>query len=199
MQVLPVVLEGEQVRLEPFTLDYIEPLWEITKDIESWRYLPIDPKSKDDIHELLEGAIALAAVQQGLGFCTFTKKPDQMVGFTGYWNLAPEHLRLEIGMTWLHPDRRRSFVNTEAKFLMTQHAFEELGCERVEFKTDARNSTSRAALRRIGAVEEGILRNHMQYPNGTRRDTVYFSFIRSDWPQIKQHFQKLMSHEGTSE
>ena len=135
----------------------------------------------------------LAEAEQGFGFAIIDRKINKAVGFSGYWNLAPEHARLEIGMTWLRTESQRTGINTEMKYLMIRHPIEDLDCERVELKTDARNIQSQNAMERIGAVREGTLRNHMQYPSGERRDTVYFSFIRPEWPEKKAHLERLLS------
>jgi N-acetyltransferase len=118
---------------------------------------------------------------------------EQPIGSTSYPNLDPQHRRLEIGGTWITPAWQRSAVNTEAKYLQLSHAFDTLGCIRVEFKTDALNLKSRRALARIGAVEEGTLRNHMVMPDGRLRHSVYFSIVDSEWPTVKAHLERLMS------
>ena len=106
------------------------------------------------------------------------------MGSTSYLAVEPAHRRLEIGATWLNPQHQRTGANTEAKLLLLRHAFETLGCERVEFKTDSENKASRAALARIGAREEGTLRSHMARLDGSRRDSVYFSVIAPEWPRV---------------
>ena len=117
---------------------------------------------------------------------------EQVAGHTGFWSYSPEHRRVEIGFTWLAPPFRRSAINTETKLLMLGHAFEELDANRVEFKTDARNSGSRRALERIGASEEGALRAHMLLWNGSYRDSVYYSILRDEWPAVRQRLRALL-------
>ena len=120
-----------------------------------------------------------------LPFATIDRRTGNAIGSTRYMNIVPEHKRLEIGWTWISPAWQRSAINTEAKYLMMRHAFEQMGCNRVELKTNALNARSRAAILRIGAREEGTLRSHMINRDGTLRDTVYFSVIAPEWPEVK--------------
>ena len=119
-----------------------------------------------------------------------------MVGSTSYLNPDPANRRVEIGWTWLTPAAQRTGINTEAKYLLLEHAFEHLDCIRVEFKTDARNARSRVALERIGATEEGTLRHHMIMPDGHLRDSTYFSIVRTEWPEVRAHLERLMAGPG---
>ena len=133
--------------------------------------------------------------QSGIGFrfATIDKTSGQPVGSTSYLTIDRQHRHLEIGGTWITPSRQRSAVNTEAKYLQLSHAFDTLGCIRVEFKTDSLNVKSKQALARIGAVEEGTFRNHRIMPDGRLRHSVYFSIIDSEWPSVKAHLEQVMS------
>lgn len=133
---------------------------------------------------------ALAATGQ-LPFAIVETARDRVVGSTRFLNIRPEHRSLEIGWTWLGQEWQRTAVNTEAKLLLLSHAFERLGCVRVEFKTDARNERSQQALERIGATREGVMRNHMIVQGNYVRDSVYFSIIDSDWLSVKERLQRL--------
>jgi RimJ/RimL family protein N-acetyltransferase len=133
-------------------------------------------------------AFKQAADGLSLPFTIIDPKSGAIVGSTRYMNITPEHRRLEIGSTFVGRQWQRTAVNTAAKLLLLTHAFERLECIRVELKTDARNATSRAAIRRLGATEEGALRGHVICADGFRRDTVYFSILESEWPQIKNTF-----------
>src|SRR5688500_4130816 len=124
---------------------------------------------------------------------TIDKRTGLAVGSTRFANISPEHKRVEIGWTWIAPAWQRSAVNTEAKYLMLGHAFEVWRCGRVELKTNARNEQSRRAIVRIGAKEEGTLRNHMINPDGSFRDTVYFSIIESEWPEVKKSLEEKLA------
>ena len=133
---------------------------------------------------------ALAATGQ-LPFAIVETTRDRVVGSTRFLNIRPEHRSLEIGWTWLGQEWQRTAVNTETKLLLLSHAFERLGCVRVEFKTDARNERSQQALERIGATREGVMRNHMIVQGNYVRDSVYFSIIDSDWLSVKERLQRL--------
>jgi RimJ/RimL family protein N-acetyltransferase len=126
-------------------------------------------------------------------FVTVAKAIGRVVGSTSYLNIDRQHRRVEIGGTWTTPAWQRSAINTEAKYLQLRHAFETLGCIRVEFKTDALNSKSRQALARIGATEEGTFRNHMIMPDGRIRHSVYFSITDDEWPRVKAHLEGLLA------
>jgi N-acetyltransferase len=140
-------------------------------------------------------AYSLAGLAKGtaLPFTTIERHSGRIVGSTSYLAIEPAHKRLEIGATWVTPSHQRTAVNTEAKLLQLGHCFEVLGCNRVEFKTDARNDRSRAALARIGAVEEGTFRAHMVMPDAALRSSVYFSVIASEWPAVKERLVRRLA------
>jgi RimJ/RimL family protein N-acetyltransferase len=135
---------------------------------------------------------ALNATAQ-IPFAIVETAKDRAVGSSRFLNIRPEHGSLEIGWTWLGQDWQRTAVNTEAKLLLLSYAFERLGCVRVEFKTDARNERSQRALQRIGATQEGVLRNQMIVQDNYVRDSVYFSIIESEWRQVKKRLQKSVN------
>ena len=175
-----VVLEGRFVRLEPFDAQHLDELWSAGRHPEIWTYFPASITSSEAL------AAAIAAWQHdGLTFVTISRDTDQIIGSTSFLNPVRLHRRIEIGATWLTPPAQRSAANTEAKLLQLTHAFEALECVRVEFKTDARNSASRAALVRLGAAEEGTHRKHMRLPDGTWRDSAWFSVLDTEWPKVK--------------
>ena len=189
----PVVLEGRHVRLEPAGLEHIDRLWAVADDASIWRYIPLPVRDRAEMAFFVEYLRAT-----GCYFATVERATDTVVGGTGF--LAPDEAnrRVEIGATWITPSRQRSAINTEAKLLQLMHAFEVLGCARVEFKTDARNERSRAALTRIGAREEGTLRKHMLLPDGTWRDSVYFSILDSEWPDVAADLERrIIEHAGS--
>jgi RimJ/RimL family protein N-acetyltransferase len=198
MEITPVTLEGKHVRLEPVTLDHVAALWRVGAYEEIWRYVPYSMRSEADMRTLIEAELRRQQAGLTLRFATIARACEQPVGSTSYLNIEQQHRRLEIGGTWITPSWQRSAVNTEAKYLQLSHAFETLGCIRVEFKTDSLNVKSRQALARIGAVEEGMFRNHMVMPDGRLRHSVYFSIVESEWPAVKAHLERLMlSYEGT--
>jgi RimJ/RimL family protein N-acetyltransferase len=194
----PVVLEGELVRLEPLAPQHQQGLWAAAQDPAIWRWLPFRVGSEAEVAQLI--GLASAAARNGgmLAFAQILRASGEVMGSTSYLAIEPAQLRLEIGATWLHPRHQRTGANTEAKLLLLRHAFETLGCERVEFKTDSRNEASRAALARIGASEEGTLRSHMTRLDGSRRDSVYFSVIKPEWPRVRAHLQALLARARRS-
>lgn len=167
-------------------------LCEAGLDPELWRWTPMNIDTPDTMRSYI--GEALKAQEQGtaLPFATIEKSSGKAIGSTRFGNMDLLHKRLEIGWTWITPEWQRTPVNTEAKYLMLCHAFESLGCIRVEFKTDSLNERSRVAILRLGAVEEGTFRNHMITYNGRIRNTVYFSIIDTDWPQVKTRLENRL-------
>ena len=178
----PVSLAGEHVRLEPLTLGHLDALAEVALDAELWTWSPSPVRTRVDLDGTIGRALAEAAAGTALPFATIDAVSGTVVGSTRFGNWAPEHRRVEIGWTPFARPWQRTAINTEAKWLMMRHAFETLGCARVEWKTDALNARSRAAILRLGATEEGTLRSHMTTSGGRRRDTVYYSVTADEWP-----------------
>ena len=184
---VPVVLEDAFVRLEPLAEQHADALLAAAADPATWRYLPHRPfVDRDDVLRWIAEADAARARGEALAFATIDKARGVLVGSTRYLDIVRPHRRLEIGWTWLAPDARRTAVNTAAKRLLLGHAFDDLGAIRVSFKTDARNAASRAAILRLGAHEEGILRHHYVMPDGHLRDSVYYSILRDEWPGVRE-------------
>ena len=199
MQIEPVMLEGQHVRLEPVSLAHVPALWRVGAHEDIWSYLPYAMHSEDDMRAYIEAELARQQAGLVVRFVTVARTLGQPVGSTSYLNIDRQHRRVEIGGTWITPAWQRSAINTEAKYLQLRHAFETLGCIRVEFKTDALNTKSRQALARIGATEEGTFRNHMVMPGGRIRHSVYFSITNDEWPRVKVHLEGLMaSYRATS-
>jgi N-acetyltransferase len=192
MHIEPVTLAGRHVRLEPVSLAHAPALWQAGAYEEIWRYLPYLIRSEDDMRRMIEAELRRQQAGLTVRFVTVATDVEQLVGSTSYLNIDRQHRRVEIGGTWITPAWQRSAINTEAKYLQLRHAFETLGCIRVEFKTDALNSKSRHALARIGAIEEGTFRNHMIMPDGRLRHSVYFSIIADEWPGVKTHLERLL-------
>ena len=137
--------------------------------------------------------MAEQAAGRSLPFATIDKPSGRIAGCTRYGNIEPPHRKLEIGWTWVGRPFQRSYVNTEAKYLMLRHAFETLGCVRVELKTHVSNARSRAAMLRIGCIEEGILRKHQTSDKGIARDTVYLSILDDEWPAVKTRLAGMLA------
>ena len=182
-----ITLENSRVRLRPLELTDFEDLKAVAFDEEIWRYLltPM-PRNNVELAAYLAQSIRDREAGRRYAFAIIDKQSGRVVGSTSYGNLALADGRLEIGWTWLGRDFQRTGLNRAAKHLLLKYAFGELGCERVELKTDARNWQSREAMRRMGATEEGTLRNHCPLPSGQRRDSVYFSILKSEWDQLRQ-------------
>ena len=196
MVVSPIVLEGAHVRLEPLAKSHLAGLAEAGLDEELWKWIPIPVRTHHEMAAYIETALDEQERGVALPFAIVEKATGRVIGSTRYGNIDRGHHRVEIGWTWVARDWQRTAVNTEAKYLLLKHAFETLGCMRVEFKTDSLNERSRAAILRLGAREEGIFRNHMITASGRIRHTVYFSIIDSEWPAVKGRLEaKLNSHK----
>jgi len=195
----PVRLEGSIVRLEPLSIEHLPGLVSVGLDAELWRWTLSSIQTPADMRGYVEDALTAAAEGREVPFATVERKSGSVVGSTRYLSIDAHHRRLEIGYTWVSREWQRSAVNTEAKLLQLRHAFDTLGALRVEFKTDSLNDKSRAALRGIGAIEEGTLRNHMVTDSGRRRHSVYFSVIDEDWPGIRQRLESRLARHRRSE
>jgi RimJ/RimL family protein N-acetyltransferase len=187
------VLEGEVVRLEPLARRHERGLFEVAQDARVWRWMPYDAsESPETFHAWLEDALAASEAGTEGAFATVDAGTEEPVGSTRYLALRPEHRVLEIGWTWLAPAYWRTGANVEAKLLMLEHAFGDLGCLRVEFKTDARNEISRAALSALPAQFEGVFRKHMLVRGGERRDSAYYSIIDDEWPEVRDNLRRRL-------
>jgi RimJ/RimL family protein N-acetyltransferase len=193
MNIAPIVLAGRQVRLEPLTLQHHAAFCEIGLNEDIWRWFPTPVHSREDMLEYIRSGLQWQAEGTALPFATIEQTSGCAIGSTRYMNIDDPNRKVEIGSTWLGPRWQRTAANTEAKYLMLRHAFEQLGCIRVELKTDALNQKSRNAILRIGAKEEGIFRNHIVCAGGRIRDSVWYSIIDSDWPQVKLALEHKMN------
>jgi RimJ/RimL family protein N-acetyltransferase len=185
MQIAPVVLEGRHVRLEPLALHHLDALCEIGLDEDIWRWIPFQIRTRDDMLGYIKTALKLQADGTALPFATVDRGTDRVAGSTRYMNIDKPNRHVEIGSTWIGRPWQRTAVNTEAKYLMLRHAFEQLGCHRVELKTDVLNERSRNAILRIGAKHEGVFRKHVVCDSGRVRDSAWFSIIDTEWPEVK--------------
>lgn len=193
MIVKTVTLEGQYVRLEPLALAHLDDLCAVGLDEDLWRWTISVIRSPEDLRDYIEEALAGREKGTMLPFAIVEKAGGRAIGSTRYGNIDRSNRRVEIGWTWIGRPWQRTAVNTEAKYLLLRHAFETLGCIRVELKTDALNERSRRAILRIGAREEGILRKHMITPSGRVRDTVYYSIIDSEWPAVKADLEARLA------
>lgn len=161
--------------------------------------MPIDGSTPEGMIGLVDAALAAQAAGTEVPFVTIEQATGRVVGSSRYLALAPAHLRIEIGWTWIDPEMQRTAVNTEAKLLGLGHAFDTLGLRRVEFKTDALNEQSRAAILGIGAQFEGIFRKHMVMASGRARDSAYYSVIDTEWPDVRAHLQARLARHAPQE
>ena len=192
MTVTPVVLEGQHVRLEPLAKEHLAGLAQVGLDEELWRWIPVPVRTGEELAEYIGTALEEQKRGVSLPFALIEKATGRAMGSTRFGNIDRTHHRVEIGWTWVGRKWQRSAVNTEAKYLLLRHAFETLGCIRVELKTDSLNEKSRAAILRIGAKEAGIFRNHMITSSGRLRHSVYFSIVDSEWPAVKARLESML-------
>jgi RimJ/RimL family protein N-acetyltransferase len=181
----PIVLEGSHVKLEPLSESHHEALCVVGLDPELWKWIPIQVLDGDQMMRYIRAVLSDQEKGTSIPFATIDRASGQVIGATRFMNIDAPNKRVEIGSTWIGKPWQRSAINTEAKYLMMRYAFETLGCNRVEFKTDSLNTQSRNAILRIGAKQEGIFRQHMVTWSGRLRDTVYFSVIAPEWPGVK--------------
>jgi len=192
MRIEAVTLEGKFVRLEPLSIKHKDGLCQAISDGELWQlYVTLVPHP-DNIDAFFSKAQEAFEVGDGLAFATIDKNTNQIAGSTRFMKANLPNKRIEIGFTFLGKSWQKTRINTEAKLLMLSHAFETLALNRVELLTDYLNNTSRQAILRLGAKEEGILRNHMIMPDGRVRDSVLYSIIENEWPGIKQHLSRKL-------
>lgn len=182
-------LENSVVQLEPLAIQHIEGIMEAAADKRIWQHLSVELLSKEAVERYVESLIRKREAKTEFPFVIKEKQTDKIVGMTLYMDISLEHRRLEIGSTWLHPSRWRTNINSNCKYLLLQYAFEQLNMQRVQIKTGHENVRSQKAIERLGAVKEGVLRNHMIRKEGTVRHTVMYSIIQEEWPNIKTHFE----------
>lgn len=190
---IPPVLEGAQVRLEPLSLAHLDGLCAVGLDPRLWQWIPTPVRDPAEMRAYVQAVLDDQERGSAMPFATLLRASGQVVGSTRYMNMDLKNRRLEIGATWIGQAWQRSRVNTEAKYLMFHYAFETLGCARVELKTDVLNQQSREAILRIGAKQEGIFRRHVLTHTGRMRDSVYFSVIDEEWPEVKSRLEARLS------
>jgi RimJ/RimL family protein N-acetyltransferase len=189
MEVSPVILEGQHVRLEPLSPAHEDSLIAAAADGEIWNSKVTIVASPNEMKEYIASALKAQALGRELPFVIIHKASERVVGHTRFYDIELADRRVEIGYTWLAASAQRTAVNTESKLLLLTHAFENWQCIRVALLTDVLNQQSQAAIRRLGAKQEGILRNHMVMPGGRYRDSVYFSIIEAEWPEVKARLE----------
>src|SRR5712692_239192 len=191
----PVTLEGSTVRLESIRREHAQLFWDAAKDAleDIFRWIPYPMRTLEDFHRVVDKAFTEQERGESVVFATVERSSGRVIGSTRFMNIDRPNRRVEIGSTWIAPAWQRTTVNTEAKYLMLRHAFEVWKCIRVELKTDALNQKSRNAILRIGAKEEGTLRKHVITWTGRVRDSVYFSILDAEWPDVKGRLEAMLT------
>jgi RimJ/RimL family protein N-acetyltransferase len=178
------------------SIAHCDRLCEVGLDEQLWRLTTSVVRNRGDMEQYIQEALSVQERGLALPFVTIEKVTHSVVGSTRYGNIDIPNRRLEIGWTWVTPRWQRTYVNTEAKYLVLKHAFDTLHCIRVEFKTDSLNDASRNALKGIGAKEEGLFRNHMITPSGRIRHSAYYSIIDSEWPAVKESLENRLARDA---
>ena len=182
----PVTLSGSKVILEPLSLEHLDGIIAAVKDGELWSLWFTSIPSPEKAEGYIKTALDMRENAGAMPFIVRDRESNAIIGCTRYFNVDEVNQRLEIGYTWYSESYQRTVVNTESKYLLLSHAFEELDAIAVEFRTHWHNHKSRAAIARLGAKQDGVLRNHIKSTDGVYRDTVVFSIINLEWPAVKQ-------------
>ena len=185
-------LENANVLLKPMDRRDVAGIFAAAYYPEIWSYLPISVESEEDVEKYVASALLAKQQEKEFPFVIIDPKTSAIIGSTKFMDIDAKHKRLEIGFTWLTPSYWRTAVNTNCKYLLLQYAFETLGLQRVQIKTDHENLRSQKAIERIGAIKEGVLRNHMIRKDGTIRHTVMYSITKEEWPDIKARLEALL-------
>jgi N-acetyltransferase len=193
LRIEPVTLSTDLLTLRPLSLAEVPALAKAASDGELWEKKTTTVPRPEGFEAYVETALKQQAAGLALPFATVVNEGDRVVGSTRFMNIDAANRRVEIGTTWIAKSWQRTFVNTHAKLLMLRHAFETLGCISVEIRTHARNDQSRAAIERLGAKLDGILRHHMIMPDGHIRDTATYSIVRDEWPAVKAGLERRMA------
>ncbi len=188
-----IIIENHLVRLEPLREHHVDELWPVVQDPEIWLYQTQPVSNRDQWNAYLQKALDMKRAQQRYPFLIIDRQTNLLAGSTSYGNFFIPDRRVEIGWTWLGNQFQGTLVNKACKFLLLSFAFEKMDMLRVELKTDVRNARTRAAIVAIGATEEGIFRSHMSLPDGSRRDTIYYSILAEEWPMVRRKLMEKIS------
>lgn len=188
-----IALENDIVQLRPIEVGDLDQFRSIAFDPDIWRYFVFRIETEEHLKKFIHSSINDNATGVRVALAVIARQAHRIAGSMSFGNMAEEHGRLEIGWSWLGRDFRGTGINKWSKYLMLAYAFEELACERVEFKTDALNTQARKGLLKIGAKEEGTLRSYNLMPGNRRRDAVYYSILKHEWPHVK----RMLRHDGT--
>jgi RimJ/RimL family protein N-acetyltransferase len=190
---LAPTLRGRIVAVEPLRAEHEELLWPAASDPAVWRFMTTDASTRDVFHRWFEAALAARDAGTEAPFAVLRADTGEGIGSTRYLSLRPEHRVLEIGYTWCGRAAWGAGINVETKYLLLEHAFERLGAHRVEFKTEATNERSRAALAALPAEFEGVFRKHMLVRGGERRDSAWYAVIDDEWPEVKENLARRLA------
>lgn len=189
----PVILSGQTVRLEPLSLRHVPELTVAGQDEGIWRFMLYgNIQTQNQMRGWVEDLLERQQRGTDLPFAVIHLESGRAIGATRFIDYRPQDRGIEIGGTWYAAAHRRTAANTECKYLLLRHAFESLGCIRVQLKTDLRNERSQRAIERLGAIKEGVLRNHMILPDGSVRDSVFYSILDSEWPAVKRRLEGML-------
>ena len=187
-----IALENETVLLRPLDKVDVQGILEAVNFPEIWLHMSTAMENIEDVNGFVDNALAMKEKKKEFPFVIVDKGSGQIIGSTRFMDIGDKHKRLEIGTTWLIPAYWRTAINTGCKYLLLQYCFEILKLQRVQIKTDHENYRSQKAIERIGAIKEGVLRNHMIRKDGTIRHTVMYSITKEDWPEVKMKLQQLL-------
>ena len=200
MIIEPITIVGHIVRLEPLSIKHISDLAIAGQDEKIWQYMLYgNVSTEEDMQRWVADILSRQANGTDLPFAIIHQETNRAIGATRFLNIRSDHFGVEIGGTWIGVEYQRTAVNTECKYLMMRHAFETWKCIRVQFKTDSRNVRSQCALERIGAKYEGTLRKHLITPTGQIRDSIFYSIIDSEWPEVKKKLEYLLCNGYTQQ
>jgi RimJ/RimL family protein N-acetyltransferase len=189
----PVTLRGGHIELQPLRPEHAQALLEAAQAEEIWAWMPARLMDRQAMNQAIAEMLEAESAGTEYPFAVVLRESGRIIGSTRYLDVRPAHRGVEIGWTWYAPDTWATVVNPEAKYLLLRHAFETWRAIRVAFKTDARNVRSQAAIRKLGARDEGVHRSHRIRPDGTVRDTVWFSIIESEWPRVKVNLENRLA------
>ena len=193
MDIQPITLTGKFTRLEPLSENHVPDLCRVGFDRSIWRYMLYgDILTEDQMRAWVLDMLERQKRGADLPFAVIDLNTGRAIGATRYLDIQPHNRSVEIGGTWYGLDNQGTGVNTDAKYLLLEHAFEVLECIRVQLKTDSRNLHSQHAIERLGAVKEGVLRKHIIQPNGFQRDSVIYSIIDDEWPGVKASLESRL-------
>ena len=195
---IPITLTGQAVSLEPLSMAHADALLEAAQSEEIWLYTLDQPRTREAMQDYIARALGDRDGKTAIPFAVRHLQTDRFIGCTRYVNIAPLRRGLEIGFTWYAPQFWRTAVNTECKYLLLKHAFETLRCLRVEFQTMPGNARSRAAILRLGAMEEGLLRSRIVRRDGERFDSIFFSILDHEWPTVKARLEDALKSRAAT-